>query len=76
MSDLPADARASTPAPVPAMRAQAPSDPGGSLFKDEEIPISADAFDDLADGQKPTTPRPPETTSRKRPSKAPQGNKG
>jgi len=71
------EARPSTPAPVPAvMRAQAPSDPGGNLFKDEEIPISADAFDDLGDGQKPVTPRPPETTSRKRPSKAPQGNKG
>jgi hypothetical protein len=69
MNDPPADVRPSQAAAPALTRDSAPAD--------EEIPISADAFDDLGEGQKPITPRPPEASSaRKRPSKAPHGTKG
>jgi hypothetical protein len=55
-------------APAPEAKAPAAVEP-----KDDEIPISADAFDDL--GQTPTTPPAPEGEPKKRPSKAPRGAK-
>ena len=74
---FPSSARMTDP-PVPE---PAPSPPKEatvdmSVAKDDEIPISADAFDEL--GQPPTTVRPapsepPAATKGKRPSKAPRG---
>jgi hypothetical protein len=73
VSDLPAEPKAPPPAAEP---------PGeevlAGLFKDEEIPISADSFDDLGGSPRPPSVRPaPEEppAKGKRPSKAPSGAK-
>jgi outer membrane biosynthesis protein TonB len=60
-------AREAAPAPAEA------KPPPAAEAKDDEIPISADAFDEL--GQTPTTPPAPEGEPKKRPSKAPRGTK-